>query len=110
MLNSYDQFIEDYGTDILSEIKRYKSIDEDSVVEEDLEKAEDKINNIYDTGVAGFFADGLFNKDSVTLSSVADLGLHNMNRYGTEMRQALNALQDFNNSLRKYIQEDEDEE
>ena len=110
MLNSYDEFLDNYSPDISEEIKKFKTIDENSMSEEDLANAEDKINDVYDIGVGEFFTNAIFDNDRLNVREVADLALRNMNRYGTEMKQVLNALQDFNGYLSKYMQdEDEDE-
>jgi hypothetical protein len=108
-MTTYDNFIDSYAVELKEAISDFKKLDVDSITEEDLNNAYARVNNIYDVGVADKLESFLHNKKQLCIREIADMGLNNMNRYGTEMRQALNALEDYTNYLRKYLPEEEDD-
>ena len=107
-MNSYDNFIDSYAVELRNAISDFKKLDEFAITEADLEKAFNRIDSIYDRGVASKLESFLHNKRNLTIRAIADMALDNSNRYGTEMKQALNASEDYVDSLSKYLPEEED--
>lgn len=114
MKNSYDHFIDSYASELQSGIEKFNTLKVDEIKEDDLASALNRIDNIYDVGVSDFFERALYSKtwpeNELTIRAMADIALKNMNRYGTEMRQILNALEDFLQELSDYLPEEEDDE
>lgn len=111
MRTSYEDFINSYAAEVTSAVVTFDKLDTEAIIEngEDLQKACEKIDSIYDTGVSLFFERAIYGSRDLNLTTLADLALQNMGRYGTEMKQILNALEDFTHYLRKYLPEEDDE-
>lgn len=108
-ITTYDNFIDSYAVELKKAISDFKKLDEYTITEEDLKKAYDKVNGIYDRGVADEFERFLGDKKRLTIVALANIAFDNHNRYGTEMRQILNALEDYVSELSDYLP-DEDED
>lgn len=108
-VSTYDHFIDMYAVELKKAITDFKNLDTSKITEEDLNNAYHKVNNIYDRGVADDFERFLMDKNRLTITALANIGFDNHNRYGTEMRQVLNALEDYVGELSDYLpEEDED--
>lgn len=112
MKTSYEQFIDDYAVELKQAITEFNSLNKKAIQDnpEDLNKAIERVDGIYDKGVVDYFLDCFDERRELTITGLADLALKNMNNYGTEMRQVLNALVDFNHSLWLYLPDEEEEE
>jgi hypothetical protein len=108
-ITTYDSFIDNYAVELKKAISDFKKLNTAKITEEDLEKAYDKVNGIYDRGVAEHFEGFLTDNNGLTIVALANIAFDNSNRYGTEMRQILNALEDYVSELSDYLpEEDED--
>ena len=107
---TYENFIDNYAVDMSKLIKEFDSLDKKAILEDEsaLSHALDNIDNIYDSGVSDYFERCICGSENLTIVSMADRALNNMNRYGTEMRQIINALEDLLHNLSKFLPEDDD--
>ena len=109
---SYEQFIDNYACEMSHAIRQFEALDADAIMDnnEDLAQTLCDIDNIYDRGMSDYFERALCGTETLCIISLATRAASNMNRYGTEMREALNALEDFNSALRKYLPEDDNDD
>ncbi len=109
MKTSYEEFIDDNAMEMASEIRQFEALDTKAIIinETDLNQTLQDIDNIYDKGMSDYLERALCGTETLCIISLAERAASNMNRYGTEMIEALNALRDFNTSLRKYSSEEE---
>ena len=107
---TYENFIDNYAVDMSRLIKEFESLDKKAILEDEsaLSHALNNIDNIYDIGVCDYFERCICGSENLTIVSMADRALNNMNRYGTEMRQIINALEDLLHNLSKFLPEDDD--
>ena len=102
---SYEEFIDNYACEMYSAIKRFESLDAKAILEnnDDLADILNKIDTTYDRGVCDFFERALCGTKPLSIVSMANEAVSNMNHYGTEMKMILNALEDFVDYLSKYL-------
>jgi len=107
-MGSYYDFIAQYGKEIIDLVNKGKLIaariekEVESLPEEQREAAWQKkisaimnhIDSTYDKPVAGLIDRILTGGRDIDVKEVADIALDISNRYGTEMRQVVNALED----------------
>jgi len=106
-MNSYDNFIDSYAVELKKVITDFKSLDVKAITDEDIDKAYARVDNIYDKGVADHLTGFLTDRKELSIRVLADIAHNNMNRYGTEMRQILNAAEDFIGELSDFLPEEE---
>ena len=104
MKTTYEEFIDDNAVEMISEIRQFESLDVKAILEnnEDLSQTLRDIDNIYDKGMCDFLERALCGNHPLSIISLANRALENMNNYGTEMCETLNALHDFNQTLIEY--------
>jgi len=109
--NTYTDFLVNYGSEIriaLLELNKVaKAVEINSISRESFDKAYDYIEGIYDGPVVSFIEDAITNKRSATAEDMASVGLQIQNRYGTEPRMVIYAIDDFCSRLN--LEDDEDE-
>ena len=101
MKTSYEAFIDDNAMEMASQIRRFEALDAKAIIinEIDLNQTLRDIDNIYDKGMCDYFERALCGTETLCIISLATRAASNMNKYGTEMREALNALSDFNEAI-----------
>ncbi len=109
MKTTYEEFIDDNAMEMASEIRQFEALDVKAILENnvDLAKALRGIDAIYDAGMCDYFERALCGTETLCIISLAERAASNMHKYGTEMFEALNALHNFNQSLRKYSTDEE---
>jgi hypothetical protein len=96
-MNSYESFLENYrsqlytATKMLSYIKRSDNTDLK-------EKCIDEISKVYDKEAVKCIKQCITHSE-IHINKIADVALYNMNVYGTEMSQILNAIEDVYNAF-----------
>jgi len=97
---SYTDFLTNRGTEIKQAIKQLNEIHKiyDSLSEEILDKAHDKVAGIYDKNVPDYIEDWVADGDA-DVDSIASLALSNQDNYGTEKQMILYAIEDFYNVI-----------
>lgn len=110
MKTTYEEFIDDNAMELASEIRQFEALDVKAILENnvDLAKALRDIDAIYDAGMCDYFERALCGTATLSIISLSKRALDNLNKHGTEMFEALNALHNFNQSLREYSTDDEE--
>jgi len=98
-MTSYEEFLTNYADEMSTAIRGFKKIKVNKLTDEKLDEAKEKIDNRYDKGVSDEFEGFLYNKDRLSILSLANIALSNLNRYGTEMRMIISAIEDYTHVL-----------
>jgi hypothetical protein len=117
LAGSYDDFMTSYGNEIREAIDKLKliskAIKEGKISEEDLANTEGKLGMYDESAISSIFHWVYLDTYSIEPYLLAQTAIENMNRYGTEPRQLLYAIDDFARALNLedlYEEEDEDED
>ena len=110
MKTTYEEFVDDNAVELASEIRQFEALDADAIIEnnEDLAKILCDIDNTYDAGISDCFERALCGTQPLSIISLSNRALDNMNKYGTEMCMILHALMDFNLALKEYSTDEEE--
>ncbi len=102
--SSYADFLSNYGSELRDLLRKLKKVDLNSISEEQWDKVEDRLG-VYDTNVSEAIQHWV--SVPVDVSDVAEFAIRNQDRWGTEPKQVLNAIEDF---LQMVGPEEEEEE
>lgn len=92
-MSTYTDFIERHATEVRSLLSKLRKIDPLKITDEQYSKLERKLS-VYDPNVESSIEHWLFTQ-SVDVNDVYTLAADNLNKYGTETSQIVNALKDF---------------
>lgn len=107
---SYDEFIDKYASEIAKLKVAMKRLSQKVAKDQELGypvDALEEIGKIYDPPVLKSIERWIHSPSEMTVRSVAQLGIDINNKYGTEMRQVINALNDL---LSDYMEDEEDDD
>ena len=103
--SSYDDFLSDYGNEakkLLKELQSYKD-KIDNLTDDQWKRIQDKMK-VYDKNVDSEIQHWMMTR-GIEVRDIAQFAIENQNRYGTEARQIVNALEDFVNLLNRFLEE-----
>ena len=94
---TYDDFMESYESEVNNLLKKLRSVKLDDTTDEQWERIERKMNK-YDKNVGETIQHWMLRRE-IGAREVAQFAMDNQHKYGTEVKQIVNALEDFANCL-----------